>query len=210
MSFRRKILVAVAVLLGSTILASGQGSPEIALAISPPEVKNLETGASFTVNVTITEADNLYGWQFNITFNPGVLTAESVAEGPFLENVYATAWAPPSIDNAKGFVVACSTLMPPYPSQGVSGNGVLGNITFTIKSGGSSALHFDPDNTALRTVISGVVVPIENYAAHDGGFTGTGGEASFPQIPLEVIAGAVIAVVVVIVAVAFYFRKRRQ
>jgi hypothetical protein len=210
MSFRRRLLTVVAVLLALAIVTSGVASPETAVAVAPSEVKDLETGASFTVDVTMTEVDSLYGWQFNVTFDPGVLSVEGVVEGPFLEDVYATAWVTPIMDNTKGFVVACSTLMPPYPPQGVSGDGVLANITFTVKSGGSSALHFDADNTFLRTVISGTVVPIENYAAHDGSFTGTGGGASFPQIPLEVIAGAVIAVVVVIVAVAFYLKRRRQ
>jgi len=211
MSCGKKILSIVAIMLVLAAIASAGASPETTIAIAPSEVKDLETGGSFTIDVTITEAPNIYGWQFNVTFDPGVLSVASVAEGPFLKSVNATAWPTPGIDNAKGYVLASSTLMPPYTQypQGVSGNGILANITFTVKSGGSTALHFDAVGTKLRSFVGGVVIPIENYAARDGGFSGTGG-TGFPQIPLEIIAGAVIAVVVVIVAVAFYFRRRRQ
>jgi len=208
MNHRKKILAVAAILLAVATIALVKASPETAVSIDPAEVKELETGASFTVDVTITEASNIYGWQINVTFDPGVLSVASVAEGPFLKSVNATAWPTPKIDNAKGLALVSSSLMPPYPLQGVSGNGVLANITFTVKSGGSSSLHFDAVGTKLRTVVGGTVIPIENYAAHDGGFVGTGGTGL--QIPLEVIAGAITAVVVVIVAVAFYFKRRRQ
>lgn len=211
MSCRKKILTVVAVLLALATIASVKASPETALAIDPADVRELETGASFTVDVTITEAVNIYGWQVNVTFDPGVLSVASAAEGPFLKSVNETAWPTPSIDNAKGYVLASSSLMPPYTQypQGVSGDGILANITFTVKSGGSSALHFDAEKTKLRSFVGGVVAWIESYATNDGEFVGTGG-TGFPQIPLEVLAGAIIAVVVVIVAVAYYLRRRRQ
>jgi hypothetical protein len=209
MSYRRNILTAVAVLLALALVTSVGASPETAVAIDPPSITNPEAGASFTVDVTITEADNIYGWQFNITFDPGVLSAERAAEGPFLKSVNASIWPTPRIDNAKGYVLASSSFMPPYPAQGASGDGVLGNITFTVKSGGSSALHFDAATTKLRTVIGGAVVPIENYETHDSSLVGTGG-TGFLQIPLVMIAGAVVAVIVVIVAIVFYLKRRRQ
>lgn len=208
MNRKKRIFTAAAILLAVAMIALVEASPETTVAIDPPEVKDLQTGASFTVDVTITEASNIYGWQVNVTFDPGVLSVAGVAEGPFLKSVNTTAWPTPKIDNEKGYVLASSSLMPPYPLQGVSGNGVLANITFTVKSGGSSTLHFDAKGTKLRTVTGVVVTPIENYAKHDGSFSGTGG-MGFPQIPLEVIA-AIVAVVVVGVASAFYFKRRRQ
>jgi hypothetical protein len=201
----------VAVLIVLATIASVKASPGTTVAIDPAEVKELETGASFTVDVTIAEASNIYGWQANVTFDPGVLSVASAAEGPFLKNVNETAWPNPSIDNTKGYVLISSSLMPPYAQypQGVSGGGILANITFTVKSGGSSDLHFQAAGTKLRTFVAGVVVPIENYARADGRFVGTGG-TGFPQIPLEILAGAIIAVVVVVVAVAYYLRRRKQ
>lgn len=209
MSCRKTILTAVAVLLAVAMVISVKASPETAVAIDPPEVKDLEAGASFTVDVTITDADNVFGWQFNVTFDPGVLSVASVAEGPFLKSFNATVWPTPEIDNSGGYVLACSSFMPPYPPQGVSGAGVLGNITFTVKSGGSSALHFDHVGTYLRTVVGGATLAPISYVAHDSSFSGTGGTGGL-QIPLEVIAGAIVAVVVVVVAIAFYIRRRRQ
>lgn len=209
MNGKKRIFTAAAILLAVAMIALVEASPETTVAIDPAEVKDLETGASFTVNVTITEASNIYGWQVNVTFSPGVLSVAGVAEGPFIKSVNTSAWAPPKIDNARGYVLVSSSLMPPYPLQGVSGNGILANITFTVKSGGSSTLHFDSKGTKLRRIAGVTVIPIENYATHDGKFSGTGG-TGFPQIPLEIIAGAIVAVVVVGVAIAFYLRRRRQ
>lgn len=209
MSHRKKVLAVAAILLALATIALAKASPETAVSTDPAEVKDLETGASFTVDVTITEAVNIYGWQVNVTFDPGVLSVASVAEGPFLKSVNATAWPSPKMDNAKGTVLVSSSLMPPYPSQGVSGSGTLANITFTVKSGGSSDLHFDAVGTKLRTVSAGVVIPIQDFVANDGRFVGTGG-TGFPQIPLEVLAGVIVVIVVAVIAVAYYLRRRRQ
>jgi len=208
MSYRKKILAVAAVFLAVATIALVKASPETAVSVNPAEVKELESGASFTVDVTVTEAINVYGWQANITFDPGVLSVESVAEGPFLKSVNDTAWPAPKIDNAKGLVLASASLMPPYPLKGVNGTGVLVNVTFTVKSGGSTALHFDAKGTKLRTVIGGVVTPIENYAVHDGNFVGTGGTGF--QIPIEILAGVIAAVVVIVVVVVFLVRRRRH
>jgi len=97
--------------------------------------------------------------------------------------------------------------MPPYPPVGVTGGGTLANITFAVKSGGSSTLHFDETKTYLRSVTGGVPVPIESLVRQDATY-GSGGEG-ISEIPLEIIAGVVVAVVIVVVAGVLFLRRRR-
>jgi hypothetical protein len=182
--------------------------PGAKIALNPSDVRDLDPGASFTVDVTIAEAVNVYGWQVNLTFTPGVLSVVEVTEGTFFEGS-ETAWPAPQIHNDRGYVFFTSSLWIPYPPQGVSGDGVLASIAFKVESGGSSALHFDSTGTKLRTFGGGQLIPIDDFTVQDGSFTGTG-VTWWSQLPLALIAGAVIAVVVVVVAVVFFLRRRRQ
>lgn len=210
MNDQKLVLVTTAMLIAALMIAQVEASPGPTIALNPVNVKDLEPNALFTVDVTIAGADNIYGWQVNLTFTPGVLSVTEVTEGSFLKNVNLTAWPTPQIRNEKGFVFFSSLLWAPgYPPQGVSGSGTLGTIKFKVESGGSTALHFDTKGTKLRSVAGGVLVPIEDEVLQDGSFTGTGG-TGLPQLPLEVIAGAIVAVVVVVVAVAFYLKRRKQ
>jgi len=209
------ICVFVALMLVSMI--SGKAVAATAkMAIAPSEVTDIASGETFTVNVTISDVTNLYGWQFNITFDPNVLRCEKAAEGPFLSSVNTTMYPAPKIDNDKGYVMSSSLFwIPWYPPQGASGSGLLANVTFTVKSGGSTSLHFDSERTYLRTVkfppLGGDVQAITDFSAQDGSFKGTGGGAGLAGIPFEIVAAVVVVVVVVVgVAGAFYLKRRRQ
>jgi len=193
-------------MLATTMIVRVWASPD-KIAIDPAEVKDLPSGETFTVNITITDATNIFGWQVNVTFDPSVLNVVKATEGTFLKNVNKTAWPTPKIDNDKGFVLASSSFMPPYPSVGASGSGILANITFSVKSGGTSNLHFDQKRTYLRTVSGGSVLPIENLVTQDGVFKGTGGGFG---LSLQLIAGAAIVIVVAGVSGAFYLRRRKK
>lgn len=193
-------------MLAPAMTGKAWASPETKIAIDPAEVKDLPPGEAFSVNVTIADVANLFGWQINVTFDSGVLNVVKATEGTFLKNVNRTAWPTPKIDNSTGYVLASASFMPPYPSGGANGNGILANITFTVKSGGTSTLHFER-GTKLRTVEAGNVVPIENFATEDGVFRGVGGTGG---LPLELIAGAAVVIVVAGVTGGFYLRRRKK
>jgi len=208
----KKLVLATAVILAITLMfAQVEASPGPAVALSPESVRDLEPNAAFTIDVTIAEATNIYGWQVNLTFTPGVLTVTEATEGSFLKNVNTTQWLPPSIHNDLGYVLFGSLLWTSsgYPTQGASGSGTLGTIKFKVESGGSTSLHFDTKGTKLRSVAGDVLVPIEDLTLQDGSFTGTGG-AGLPQLPLEIIIGAIVVVVLVVVTVVFYLKRRKQ
>src|SRR5262245_49893384 len=59
-------------------------------------------GTTFTVTVQVSGITNLYAAQFDLQFNPAVLTAVSVAEGVFLPSGATTLFIPGTIDNVTG------------------------------------------------------------------------------------------------------------
>ena len=94
---------------------------------------------NFTVNVRIRNVVDLYGWQFNMSFDPTVMQCLSVTEGPFLSSngTKPTIFLGPIINNTDGWIlVGCTLLVPP----GTSGGCVLAYVTFHCTALGNSSL----------------------------------------------------------------------
>jgi len=98
-------------------------------------------GETFTVDVNATGVSDLYAFQMDLTFDPTLLSAVSVTEGPFLPSGGSTFFISGAIDNVGGSVTATAdSLIGPTP--GVSGNGTLLQFQFTAVAQGTSALDF--------------------------------------------------------------------
>lgn len=96
-------------------------------------------GNSFTVNITVTGAADLYAFQFDLGFDPTILQATSVTEGPLLPSGGATFLVPGTIDNVAGVISSVAdTLVGPV--SGVNGNGDLIDVNFDAVGIGMSAL----------------------------------------------------------------------
>lgn len=180
-----------------------QATPGV-VAIEPAEIKDISPGGTFTVNVTVTDVSEVYGWQVNITFNPQILNVENVTEGTFLKQLNKTVFMK-TIDNTGGYVLL-SCLFFPVPEQGASGSGLLAQVNFTVKGSGSSSLHFEGDGTKLRTVIGDTVVQITDFSTTDASFRNAAGSL-LGGIPLEYLA---VAVVVVIGGSSVFLLRRRK
>jgi len=206
---RRDFTFVFLALLLVTVFALKEVSAQTTtISLNPSSVKDVPTGQTFTVDVTISDGSNIYGWQVNMTFNHDVLSVEGATEGSFLKNVNATIWPAPKIENDKGYVLISGSFNVPYPSAGASGAGVLATITFKVKSGGSSALDF-VDGTKLRTVQGTNLLPIENFVSQDGSF-GTAASGLNLGVPLEIIAVVAVVIVVAVVGGVFFLRRRRE
>ncbi len=59
-------------------------------------------GASFYLDVNVADVTDLYAFQFDLGFDPTILSAVAVAEGPFLSSGGSTFFLPGIIDNAAG------------------------------------------------------------------------------------------------------------
>jgi hypothetical protein len=116
--------------------------------------------ATFTVRVSITgvvSSAPLYGWQFNLTFNPAVLQAEIVSEGPFLKQAGVTQFAGYTISNTAGWVFA-GCAVDDWFGGGVYGSGTLATITFQTISKGNSMFNFT--DTQLRSFDEVYEIPV--------------------------------------------------
>ena len=104
-----------------------------------PITQTATDGSQVVVNVDITGVTDLYGFQFDLEFNPSVLAAVSSSEGTFLPSGGGTFFVPGTIDNVGGTVSATAdTLLTAI--TGVSGSGALATFDFTAIGPGSSSL----------------------------------------------------------------------
>jgi len=169
-------------------------------------------GETFTVNITVTgisEEESLYGWECTkITFNPGIINAVNVTEGPFLRDTGYSTFFLGKIDNTTGTVKALGMIEPPFPPTGANGSGTLATIIFKAVGQGATGLVFEKkDDTTLQTVIG--EYPYQNnypitHTAESGLFNNGG-----PQIPLYIVGIVVVVVVAVSAVTVFYFRRKR-
>lgn len=153
--FAAPLFAAFVVLVG----VSGADAAPI-LRIDPP-IKDVFVGDNFFLDVYIDDAEDLYAYDVEVTFDPAILEAGFATDGTFLneggtEATLATismslTSAP---DNLEGFVFAADTQ---FDAPGASGSGFLFRLMFTALAVGESIIGFDvacdvvdPFCTALR------------------------------------------------------------
>lgn len=211
------ILFATLLMFSITLVRVGTASStEMKIAVDPPEVKDLEPGSTFTVDIIVTDivvgemGNGLYAWDVKLKFDSAVLNVVEITEGPFLKTAFnETAWEqglmPPKIDNSTSMITMGNAHMPifPIPVPGATGNGTLATVTFKVVSHGKIPLHFELSK--LHTYVPPDISYEMEHTAVDGSFdNGTATELS-----IELIAAIIGAVVVGSAGVFFYMRRRR-
>lgn len=102
---------------------------------------NPNVGDTFEIDVDVTGITDLYAFQFDLTFDPTVLSAVSVSEDAFLPGGGTTFFIPGTIDNVGGDVSATAdSLIGAVP--GVGGDGTLVEFEFQALAPATSALSF--------------------------------------------------------------------
>ena len=97
---------------------------------------------NFVINVVAEDLQDLYAWQFDLKFNPLILKANKIEEGSFLSNQGHTFFLSGDIDNNNGRVTG--TIASLLGNQaGVTGIGVLAQLSFTSLSLGMSNLELE-------------------------------------------------------------------
>jgi hypothetical protein len=112
--------------------------------LSVPSPTTVTPGDTFTVDVNISGAADLYAFQLDLAFDPTLLEATSVSEGSFLDGGVPgiTFFVPGTIDNTGGTVsFNADSLIGPPP--GVTGDGTLLVFDFTALNPGTSALSIE-------------------------------------------------------------------
>jgi Cohesin domain len=170
--------------LSASGLCGSLASAQTADISIDPTTQTTSTGTIVTVDVDITNVTNLYGYQFDLTFNPSILQAVSSTEGTFLPSGGATFFIPGTNDNVGGTVAATAdTLLTAI--NGVSGAGELAVFTFDAVGAGTSAIGIQ-NETLLDSNLN--VIP---DITTGGSVTVTSGAVSAPEIDLASALGAV-------------------
>jgi len=129
------------------------------LYVDPTKTKVL-VGENFTINVTIANVTNLYGWEFKLYYNNTMLNGTSIIDGGFLKAHGETFFEAINFTDAynatHGILWATGSLLGNV--SGVDGSGALANIVFECKQFGNSTLSFgysklgDPDGIEIQHV----------------------------------------------------------
>jgi hypothetical protein len=143
------------------------------LAVSPSSVVNasLTAGSSFTVNLTVTNATDLYQWQTDVYYNNTLLNATGATEGDFLPTRGTTVFHAnilQSFNATHGQITLTENIT--GASLGVYGNGQLAAITFEVLDNGSTPITvcndilYDSENspashTTTNGYFSNILVP---------------------------------------------------
>jgi hypothetical protein len=92
-----------------------------------------QAGSVMSIAVSATGATDLYGYQFSLNFDPAVLHASTVSEGPFLATAGTTFFDNGTTDNSAGQVsFVFDTLISAI--KGATGSGVLAVVSFNIQN----------------------------------------------------------------------------
>jgi len=132
--------------------------PPATLKVAPARVVNptLTPCHSFTINITILNANLLVAFNTTLTFNSTVLTAQSVTKGDILPPTTEFSYI---IDNSTGFVKIEAKI--PVGTPSVNGSGVLATLVFHVESLGESNLTLT--DTILKNEFGGdIEYSIEN------------------------------------------------
>jgi len=154
-----------------------------AISLSPAS-QSVYCGKTFDVTVNIDTQTPSRGWQLDLSFDPDLLTANSVAEGDFLSD-----WADNNscstvsigqmaIDNSAGTISDIGYFITGSTTGGASGSGNLCTISFTAK---------DTEGTADITLSNAVVSDSATVAQHIDNVTTTGGEVDISASTVDLV-----------------------
>ena len=144
MNYRRIVQIAILILIVSMMVVSpGSFSASLvyaqettAVSISAPSQINV--GEQFIVNILLEPRTAIAGVQFDLAFDPSLVTVDSVEEGQLLsQGGAATYFNPGVIDNAAGAINGVAGAIT-IPGQTVSGAGTFAIIILTAGTRGGT------------------------------------------------------------------------
>ncbi len=125
--------------LGAALLSAASFQAYAATLTPVATPASVTVGGTVDLSVVLADVEDLYAYQFTLTFDPTVLQATAATEGDFLALGGATYGDVGSIDNTAGTITyVFNTLQGAVP--GVTGSGSLGQFSFLAIGTGNSAL----------------------------------------------------------------------
>lgn len=111
-----------------------------------PETQTIpQPGLSFTVEITVQNVNDLYGWELKIYYPNNILNATEASEGPMLKKDGALTFFRKHIFtdnyNETHGLVNLFCLIAEAEAPGVNGNGILATVTFNTTSAGTAKIN---------------------------------------------------------------------
>jgi hypothetical protein len=129
------LIFALAGMWPTTVSAAGNAVVNVSVSTG-----TIDPGGHFAVSINVTPNNAIAGMQFNFTYNPAIVTVDSVTEGNLLRQGGApTYFSTGNINNVTGVVNGVFGAIT-IPGQTVSTAGIFAIINMTAINGGSSAL----------------------------------------------------------------------
>jgi len=129
------------------------------VSIEPPN-SGFALNKNFSLRIFVSDVSDLFAYQFDLGFDPKVLSATSVSEGSFLRDAGPTFFVPGTIDNKAGTIsFTADTLL--GSARGFSvGGGTLATANFKAISTGISPVTLS-DVTLLDSKLSTIDSAVE-------------------------------------------------
>jgi hypothetical protein len=138
------LLALIALSLTITVIPSNaQATAKVSIDPAELQLTTAQVGQTIKVNVNVSNVKNLWAWGIgDISYNSSVLNFKEIEEGPFLKQGGETLFIYKS-SNKTGNVlessiqnIGCALT----EMSGVSGDGVLATVTFTVVNAGISPI----------------------------------------------------------------------
>lgn len=128
----RKLICTTALLIWSMVTA--HAAPVLSVT---PSSSNVTVGAVFTLDITIQDVADLFGWQMDLGFGPaGLLNASPATEGGFLGG--GQTFGGGTVDNGASTITTMFSAL--SGSIGVDGDGILATISFEAMMAGIATI----------------------------------------------------------------------
>lgn len=152
-----------------SILFIGLTAQAATISVTVPKA-SYSVGDLIPIDISISNVSDLYAFQFDLSFDPAVLSAQSVAEGGyFLSN--GVSFSPGTLDNSAGTIsFVADSLSGPGP--GFTGDTLLTTAMFTALRGGTTTIA--PLNvTLLDSSLAEIVADTSATSVTASGVTAT-------------------------------------
>ncbi len=170
-----KILTAMAIAVALVVSVNPSGSILAAgtavISVSAP-LQAVSYGTQFTVNINVQPNNAIAGAQFNLSFNPALVSVNSITEGNlFNQGGASTYFMQGTINNTTGTVTGVAGVIT-TPGQTVSSAGTFAVITMTAgTSQGTSTLNLSNVIVGEINGQSISVTVVNNQVMINGGTT---------------------------------------
>lgn len=174
--------------------------PQPTLSVDPPStVKSVDE--TFTIDIKVTDVNDLYGWEFQLSYDGTLLNGTSVTEGTFLSSAGTTWFRKINFSDTLGLVWYTCTLL--GDTEGATGSGVLATITFKVVAEGSCTLDLHD------TKLVGYAYAVYSRRTYDITHTAVDGSFSTGAVP-EFPLGAAMEIALATVIIYAWFRRKSK